>query len=210
MFDSKSLIDVLVSGDTKQLIALVEKLLADGVSAEQILKEGLMNGMNQVGELMDEEEMFVPEVLMSAQAMKSSMEILIPLLKNDQNFTQEKVIIGTVAGDLHDIGKNLVSMLLESNGMEVHNLGIDVAPDKFVEEVRDKGARVLCMSALLTTTMPAMKKTIDALVENNLRDKVKIFVGGASVTPEFATEIGADGFAPDARSAVQMINGALK
>ena len=148
--------------------------------------------------------MFIPEVLMAAQAMGASVAILKPLLGEAGDAQGSSVIIGTVKGDLHDIGKNLVAMMMESAGMTVHNLGVDIAPEDFVAQIKAKNARVVCLSALLTTTMPAMKQTIDAIVEAGLREQVKIMVGGAPVTQAFADEIGADGFAPDAGSASKL------
>jgi 5-methyltetrahydrofolate--homocysteine methyltransferase len=153
---------------------------------------------------MENEDMFIPEVLMAAKAMSSAIEILKPLLAEEDIRAMGKVIIGTVKGDLHDIGKNLVAMMVESAGFEVYDLGADILPDKFVEEIKEKDANILCMSALLTTTMPMMKNTIDALKESGLREQVKIMVGGAPVTQSFADEIGADGYAPDAGSAVKL------
>ena len=141
---------------------------------------------------------------MAAQAMGACVETLKPLLGDEGGASAGSVIIGTVKGDLHDIGKNLVAMMMESAGLEVHNLGVDIAPENFVEEIKKKNAQIVCLSALLTTTMPAMKQTVDAIVESGLRDKVKIMVGGAPVTQAFADEIGADGFAADAGSASKL------
>ena len=153
---------------------------------------------------MESGDMFIPEVLMAAQAMGACVEVLKPMLGDGEGSSAAAVIIGTVKGDLHDIGKNLVAMMMESAGLEVHNLGVDIAPEDFVAEIKKKNAQIVCLSALLTTTMPAMKQTVDAIVESGLRDQVKIMVGGAPVTQAFADEIGADGFAADAGSASKM------
>jgi 5-methyltetrahydrofolate--homocysteine methyltransferase len=160
--------------------------------------------MDIVGERMESGEMFIPEVLMAARAMNAALEIIKPLLTDAGSHAAGKVVIGTVKGDLHDIGKNLVTMMLESAGLEVHNLGADVAPEKFVEALKSTGAGLLCLSALLTTTMPMIRQTVDAVVQSGIRSRVKIMVGGAPVTEAFAREIGADGYAADAGSAVKM------
>jgi len=167
--------------------------------------------MDIVGEKMETGDMFIPEVLRSAKVMGVAVEILKPLLGADDITGKGKVVIGTVKGDLHDIGKNLVSMMIESAGFEVSDLGADVPPKRFVEEINNrKNVDILCLSALLTTTMPMMKKTIDVLAENGLKDHVKIMVGGAPVTQKFADEIGADGYAPDAGSAVKLVKTLLQ
>jgi len=204
MFDSKAIIDNLVGLNEPKVIELVRNALDEGVAAKEILKQGLIAGMDIVGEKMENEDMFIPEVLMAAKAMSSAIEILKPLLAEEDIRAMGKVIIGTVKGDLHDIGKNLVAMMVESAGFEVYDLGADILPDKFIQEIKEKDANILCMSALLTTTMPMMKNTIDALKESGFREQVKIMIGGAPVTQSFADEIGADGYAPDAGSAVKL------
>ncbi|MCK5542365.1 MAG: corrinoid protein [Desulfobacterales bacterium] len=204
MTDFNKIKETLVSLDVQHLIELVNEALKKGTSAVDILNDGLIAGMDIVGEKMENEDMFIPEVLMAAQAMSQCVEILKPLLGDEGSSTKGNVIIGTVKGDLHDIGKNLVSMMMESAGMEVYNLGVDIAPEDFVSQIREKNAQIVCLSALLTTTMPMMKLTVDAIVEAGLRDQVKILVGGAPVTQEFADEIGADGFAADAGSASKL------
>ncbi len=204
MTDFNAMTDALVSCDAAKLTDLVNAALAADVPAKDILNVGLIAGMDVVGERMENGDMFIPEVLMAAQAMGSCVEILKPLLGEGEGAAAASVIIGTVKGDLHDIGKNLVAMMMESAGLEVHNLGVDIAPENFVEEIKKKNAQIVCLSALLTTTMPAMKQTVDAIVESGLRDQVKIMVGGAPVTQAFADEIGADGFAADAGSASKM------
>jgi 5-methyltetrahydrofolate--homocysteine methyltransferase len=204
MDDLKPIIETLIKGDEAQLTELVKSAMAQGVPAKKILSEGLIAGMDIVGEKMENEDMFIPEVLMSAKAMSACVKILKPQLTEEDTAAQGKVIIGTVKGDLHDIGKNLVAMMLASGGLEVFDLGVDVDPDKFAAEVKEKNAGMLCLSALLTTTMPMMRQTIKALTENGIRDQVKILIGGAPVTQGFADEIGADGYAPDAGSAVKL------
>jgi 5-methyltetrahydrofolate--homocysteine methyltransferase len=204
MTDFNSMIDALVSCDTAKVTDLVNAALADNITAGDILNNGLIAGMDIVGEKMENGDMFIPEVLMAAQAMGSCVAILKPLLGEDESATSASVIIGTVKGDLHDIGKNLVAMMMESAGLEVHNIGVDIAPENFVAQIKEKNAQIVCLSALLTTTMPMMKQTVDAIVESGLRDQVKILVGGAPVTQAFAEEIGADGFAADAGSASKM------
>ncbi|MCG8636285.1 MAG: corrinoid protein [Desulfobacterales bacterium] len=204
MTDFNAMIDTLVSCDADKLTGLVNDALAENTPAGDILNKGLIAGMDIVGEKMENGEMFIPEVLMAAQAMGSCLDILKPLLGDDDASSGARVVIGTVKGDLHDIGKNLVAMMMESAGLEVHNLGVDIPPEDFVSEIEKKDAQIVCLSALLTTTMPAMKQTVDAIVESGLRDQVKIMVGGAPVTQAFADEIGADGFAADAGSASKM------
>lgn len=204
MYDFKPMIETLMKGDQSNLTELVNEALKHGVAANDILNQGLIAAMDIVGEKMENEEMFIPEVLMAARTMGRGVELLKPLLNEDERSSRGKVIIGTVKGDLHDIGKNLVSMMLESTGMEVHNLGVDISPQQFVSEIKAKKADMLCLSALLTTTMPMMKETIDEVVKEGLRDQVKILIGGAPVTQKFANDIGADGYAPDAGSATKM------
>jgi len=188
----------------------VKKALADGFSADEVLHKGLMNGMNVIGKKFKNDEIFVPEVLVGARAMKSGMEVLKPVLIEDKVESEGKVLLGTVKGDLHDIGKNLVSMMLEGGGYEVIDLGVDVGADEFVKNLKETEADVLAMSALLTTTLSEMKNVIEVLVEQGLQNKVKVVIGGAPVSQEYAEEIGADGYAPDAASAVDAVNELLK
>ena len=204
MTDFNAMTEALVSCDAAKLTDLVNAALADGAPAGDILNKGLIAGMDIVGEKMESGDMFIPEVLMAAQAMGACVEILKPMLGEDGADGGLNVIIGTVKGDLHDIGKNLVAMMMESAGMTVFDLGVDIPPENFVAQIKEKNARLVCLSALLTTTMPAMKQTVDAIVESGLRDQVKILVGGAPVTQAFADEIGADGFAADAGSASKL------
>jgi len=204
MTDFTAMTECLVACNADKLTALVNEALAQGVPADDILNKGLISGMDIVGEKMESGDMFIPEVLMAAQAMGACVEVLKPLLGDEEGTSSASVIIGTVKGDLHDIGKNLVAMMMESAGLKVHNLGVDISPEDFVEEIKKKNAQIVCLSALLTTTMPAMKATVDAIVESGLRNKVKILVGGAPVSQSFADEIGADGFAADAGSATKV------
>ncbi len=204
MTDFNAMNNALVSCDAGKLTELVNDALAQNTPAGDILNKGLIAGMDIVGEKMENGDMFIPEVLMAAQAMGSCVEVLKPLLGDDESSAGASVVIGTVKGDLHDIGKNLVAMMMESAGLEVHNIGVDIPPEDFVAQIKEKNARILCLSALLTTTMPMMKQTVDAIVESGLRDQVKILIGGAPVTQAFADEIGADGFAADAGSASKL------
>lgn len=203
MADMTEIKESLVNLDGDRLTTLVQKALDQGVLADEILNDGLIAGMDIVGEKMENEDMFIPEVLMAAQLMSQGVETLKPLLAEESSKAKGRVVIGTVKGDLHDIGKNLVAMMMESSGLEVHNIGVDIAPEEFVAQIKTINADILCLSALLTTTMPMMRKTIEVVKESGLRDSVKIMVGGAPVTQSFASEIGADAFAPDAGSAAK-------
>ena len=194
----------VVEGDRDMVVKAVQQALTEGDSAETILKQGMMTAMGEVGRLFEEGEYFVPELLVAARAMQGGMDILRPLLVAEDVEPIGKIVIGTVKGDLHDIGKNLVSMMLQGAGFEVTDLGSDVAPEKFVEAVKTSGASLVAMSALLTTTMVNMPTTIEALDKAGLRDSVKILVGGAPVTDQFAQKIGADGYAPDANQAAKL------
>lgn len=203
MTDMTEIKESLVNLDETRLTNLVREALDQGVTADEILNDGLIAGMDIVGEKMENEDMFIPEVLMAAQLMSQGVETLKPLLAEEGSSARGKVVIGTVKGDLHDIGKNLVAMMMESSGLEVHNIGVDIAPEEFVAQAKKNNADILCLSALLTTTMPMMRQTIKAVKESGLRDSIKIMVGGAPVTQAFASEIGADAFAPDAGSAAK-------
>ena len=191
----------VMEGDAGEAASQVEAALAAGVPAGEILNKGCIAAMAEVGELFEEGEMFVPEMLIAARAMQAGMNILKPHLGEGEVISAGKVIIGTVAGDLHDIGKNLVGMMLEGAGFEVIDLGTDATAEDFVAAVQANSPDMIGMSALLTTTMPSMTKTIEALTEAGLRDQVKVIIGGAPVTQQFAEKIGADGYAPDASSA---------
>jgi 5-methyltetrahydrofolate--homocysteine methyltransferase len=194
----------VIEGDLDEIVDLTEDALDDDLSAEQILNEGLMAGMDYVGVQFKAGDMFVPEVLRSARAMQSSMEILKPLLAESGVPRAGRVLLGTVKGDLHDIGKNLVAMMCEGAGFEVKDIGKDIDPDSFVDAVKEYEPDVVGMSALLTTTMRSMGHTINALEEAGLRDKVKVMIGGAPVTQDFADQIKADGYAPNAAAAADL------
>lgn len=194
----------LYDGEDKKVAELVRKALDQGMAPGEILSGGLIAGMDEVGKDFKAGELFVPEVLIAARAMHAGMNILRPLLSERDAMGAGKYVIGTVKGDLHDIGKNLVKMMLEGAGFETIDLGTDAGPADFVNAVREHQPNLLGMSALLTTTMVNMKATIEALEEAGLRDSVKIMVGGAPVTKAFAEEIGADAYAPDAASAVDV------
>jgi 5-methyltetrahydrofolate--homocysteine methyltransferase len=200
--------EAVVDGQAKVAVAKVEEGLAEGIEAGALLREGLIAGMAQVGQLYEEGEVFVPEMLVAARAMSAALALLKPHLVEQGVKSSGKVAIGTTQGDLHDIGKNLVAMMLEGSGYEIVDLGVDVAPDQFVQAVRE-GADVVAMSALLTTTMTNMQATIEAITAAGLRDKVRIVVGGAPITKSYADEIGADGYAEDASGAVRMVKEVL-
>ena len=200
----KEISTAVIEGNKDDIIDLTEDALDDGIDAQDILNNGLMPGMDYVGVEFRAGNMFVPEVLRSARAMQSSMDLLKPLLAESGVELMGKVVLGTVKGDMHDIGKNLVSMMCEGAGFEVFDLGKNIGPDDFVKAVKELNPDVVGMSALLTTTMRSMEQTINALKEAGLRDKVKIMVGGEPVTKSFADQIGADGYASNAASAVDM------
>ena len=200
----KKISQAVIEGDTESIVDLTKQALDQGLSAKDILDNGLMPGMDYVGQEFRKGNMFVPEVLLSARAMQASMDVLRPLLAETGAKMVGKVVIGTVQGDLHDIGKNLVSMMLEGAGFQVIDLGKDVPPETFVEAVKKEKPDIVGMSALLTTTMRAMDRTIQVLKEAGVRESVKIMVGGAPVTSDFAKQIGADGYAPNAPAAVDL------
>jgi len=202
--DLKSLYDAVVSGDKDSVEAGVRAALEAGVPAGQVLNQTLIPAMGEVGRLFEAQEFYVPEMLVSARAMQAGVALLKPHLVQAEVQSSGKVVIGTVKGDLHDIGKNLVTMMLEGAGFEVHDLGTDVSPDQFVEAAQARSAEIVAMSALLTTTMPNMKATLDALEQAGLRGRVKVMVGGAPLTDAYARQIGADGYASDASRAVKM------
>jgi len=195
----------LIEGDADEVARLTQKALSEGLAPGEVLRKGLIAGMNVVGDRFKKEEMFVPEVLVAAQAMHAGMDVLQPHLAAGEATSAGTVVLGTVQGDLHDIGKNLVGMMIEGAGYKVIDLGIDIPAAKFVAAVKEHQPDVLGMSALLTTTMPAMSEVIKALEEAGLRDKVKVIVGGAPLTQEFADKVGADGYGPDATSAVDLV-----
>ncbi len=193
---------LLMKGKAKDVKALVEQALADGMDPSQILTEGLLSGMSVIGERFKKNEVYVPEVLIAARAMKSGMEVLQPALTRGGVEPRGTAVVGTVKGDLHDIGKNLVCMMLEGAGLKVVDIGIDVPPEKFVEAAQENQAHVIGVSALLTTTMTNMKAVVDAVKESGV--SAKVMIGGAPVTQAFCDEIGADGYASDAASAADL------
>jgi 5-methyltetrahydrofolate--homocysteine methyltransferase len=200
----KDLATAVIEGDRDEAVDLTEEALDDDIGAETILNEGLMPGMDYVGVEFKAGNMFVPEVLRSARAMQGAMDLIRPLLVESGAPMAGKVLLGTVKGDLHDIGKNLVGMMCEGAGFEVKDLGKDVAPEQFVEAIKEYEPTVVGMSALLTTTMRMMGNTIRALEEAGVRDRVKVMVGGAPVTQAFAEQIGADGYASNAAAASEL------
>ncbi len=202
MADLKALADAIIKGDQNTAVEITKAALDEGTAAKSVLEEGLIAGMDVVGERFKKNEVYIPEVLIAARAMKSSMEILEPELVKAGVKPIGKLIIGTAQGDLHDIGKNLVAMMLKGAGFEVIDLGVDISPDKFVEQARDTDTQLVGISALLTTTMPSMEKTIKTLKEAGI--SVKVIIGGAPVTQGYADKIGADGYAADAASAVDV------
>ena len=200
----KEIFDGIIEGDNKHVPEKVQKALNDGIEPERILSEAMIKAMGEVGRLFEEGEYFVPEMLISARSMQAGLAVLKPMLAKSNVSSSGKVIAGTVKGDLHDIGKNLVCMMLEGAAFDIVDLGADISPEKFVEAVKANHPQIVAMSALLTTTMPNMKTTIDALKSAGLRDQVKVMVGGAPITEKFAKEIGADGYAMDASRAVAL------
>lgn len=191
----------LEKGKRKQVVQLVQQAIDEGISAQRILTEGLMPGMDRVGVKFRDNEIFVPEVLVAARAMNAGAELLKPLLAEEGGVSKGKAIIGTVKGDLHDIGKNLVKMMIEGKGIEVIDLGVDVAPEAFAQAAIEQNADIICCSSLLTTTMPVLGDVVKAAEGAGIRGKVKIMVGGAPVTQEFCNSIGADFYTDDAASA---------
>jgi 5-methyltetrahydrofolate--homocysteine methyltransferase len=204
MTDFEDLAQCIISGDLSKTVDLTKKAIDAGAAPLDVINKGLIAGMEVVGQRFKKGDMFVPEVLIAARAMNSGLDLIRPLLSDSDIKKLGTVLIGTVKGDLHDIGKNLVAMMMESGGFKVINLGVDVPVEKFVEAVKEHKPQIIGMSALLTTTMLVMRDVIAALKEAGVRDSVKIMVGGAPVTEQFAKEIGADGYAPDAVSATDL------
>jgi 5-methyltetrahydrofolate--homocysteine methyltransferase len=204
MPDLKKLYDAVLAGDQKTSVAVTQEALAAGVDPMALITDYMVPAMDEVGRRFECEDYFVPELLLSARAMKGSMELLRPLLVASGAQPVGRVVIGTVKGDLHDIGKNLVASMLEGGGFEVVDLGADVPPEKFIQAIQTSGANIVALSALLTVTMPSMRTTIEALKAAGVRSQVKIMVGGAPVTAQFADEIGADGYSENASSAVAL------
>jgi 5-methyltetrahydrofolate--homocysteine methyltransferase len=205
MADMAAIAEALERGDRDTTVDLVKEALDSGAGAEEILNDGLVVGMDSIGRKFKNNEVYVPEVLIAARAMAGAMEILEPILTETGVKPRGTVVIGTVQKDLHDIGKNLVAMMLKGGGFRVTDVGVDVPPDKFVAAAKDGGADIVALSALLTTTMPNMKAVIEALKSEGV--ETKVIIGGAPVTQAYADEIGADGFAADAASAVDLARG---
>ncbi|HEV2327014.1 MAG TPA: corrinoid protein [Terracidiphilus sp.] len=205
----QDLYDGILNGQAPKAHAATKAALDAGAAPMELISEAMVPAMGEVGRLFEAEEYFVPELLLAARAMKSAMELLRPLLAASGNRAAARIVIGTVKGDLHDIGKNLVASMLEGAGFEVIDLGADVAPEKFVTAVQANNPRVVCLSALLTVTMPAMKTTIDALTDAGVRTGVKVLIGGAPVTMQYAREIGADGYSDNANGAVTAVKNLL-
>jgi 5-methyltetrahydrofolate--homocysteine methyltransferase len=199
----------ILNGENKVVPIKVQAALDEGVDASRILNEGMIAAMAEVGRLFEEGEYYVPEMLISARSMQAGLAVLKPHLMQANIKSAGKVVAGTVKGDLHDIGKNLVCMMLEGAGFEIYDLGTDVSPEKFVAAIQEEDVDIVALSALLTTTMPNMKVTIEALNEAGLRERVKVIIGGAPVTEGYAQQIGADGYSPDASRAVSLAKSLL-
>ena len=204
MADLEKLYTAVLEGDAKSSAAITKQALDEGVEPMTLVTDTMVPAMDEAGRRFEAEEYFVPELLLAARAMKAAMALIRPLLVASGAKSAGRVAVGTVKGDLHDIGKNLVASMLEGGGFDVLDLGADVSPEKFIEAVKEKGAQVVCLSALLTVTMPAMKTTIEALKTAGVRGSVKVLVGGAPVTAQYANEIGADGYGENANSAVAL------
>jgi 5-methyltetrahydrofolate--homocysteine methyltransferase len=205
MADFDRIKDIVLKGKVGEIADLVRGALDEGVSPQEIIDQGLIGGMNEVGVRFKNDEMFIPEVLVSAKTMHTGMEVLRPLLESTGVKSAGTVILGTVKGDLHDIGKNLVGMMFQGAGFDVIDLGVDQSAENFVAAIQKEEGQVVAMSALLTTTMTEMAGVIEALQKALLRDRVKVMVGGAPLSQEFADSIGADGYAPDAATAVEKL-----
>ncbi len=202
MFDPMPLYEAILGGQAQAARAAAEQALAAGAEPQEVGERGMIPAMDEVGRRFENCEYFVPELLISARAMKAALGLLRPKLTSRGHKPVGRLAIGTVRGDLHDIGKGLVGAMLEGGGFEVVDLGVDVAPERFVEAVADKDVSIVALSALLTTTMPAMKAVVDELTRAGVRDRVKVMIGGAPVTERYAEEVGADGYAPTAAGAV--------
>lgn len=209
MQDVKQLYTAVLEGDARLAKSVTEQALAAGVDPQTLVTEQMIPAMAEAGRRFECNDYFVPELLIAARAMKSSLELIRPLLAARGANPVGRVAIGTVKGDLHDIGKNLVAAMLEGGGFEVYDLGVDVSPEKFVAAVHEKNVNLVALSALLTTTMPAMKSIIEALKQAGIRDKVKVVIGGAPITQKYADEIGADGYSENAAAAVNLARKAL-
>jgi 5-methyltetrahydrofolate--homocysteine methyltransferase len=205
MGHKETIFDGILKGNMKAVEDATHAALAEGTAAGQLLNEAMIPAMAEVGRLFEANEYYVPEMLIAARAMKAGLAILRPELVKEDVKPLGKVVLGTVKGDLHDIGKNLVAIMVEGAGFEVIDMGVDVSPEAFAKAVQDNGAQVVGLSALLTTTMPSMKGTIEALQEAGIRSDVKVIIGGAPVTQKYADEIGADGYSRDAASAATLV-----
>jgi 5-methyltetrahydrofolate--homocysteine methyltransferase len=205
----ESLTQAVLKGDARTARSATEAALRDGADPLRLVTEGMMPAMDEAGRKFECSEFFVPELLLAARAMKAALELIRPILASSGAKSAGRVVIGTVKGDLHDIGKNLVAAMLEGGGFEVVDLGVNVAPEKFIEAIRATDARVVAMSALLTTTMPSMKTTIEAFRAAGIRDQIRVLVGGAPVTQQYADEIGADGYSDSAPGAVALVRKAI-
>lgn len=206
MANLEELAKSVVSGNVKKVQKLTQALIDEGVAPLDIINQGLIGGMGIVGPRFKNGEMFVPEVLVAAKSMAAGIALVKPLIADKDMPSSGTVLLGTVKGDLHDIGKNLVGMMLESRGYTVVNAGIDISPEKFIQLIQEHKPNILAMSALLTTTMLHMKDTIELMKEEGVKDQVAVIIGGAPISQDFADEVGADGFAPDAASAVDLCN----
>jgi 5-methyltetrahydrofolate--homocysteine methyltransferase len=209
MSDLKQLYDAVINGDAKGAHAITQDALIAGVDPLKLVNDYMIPAMDEVGRRFECNDYFVPELLISARAMKAALDLSRPLLIARGDRPAGRVAIGTVKGDLHDIGKNLVASLLEGGGFEVIDLGVNVTPEKFIATVQEKQANIIAMSALLTTTMPAMRSTIEALKQAGVRDRVKVLIGGAPITQKYADEIGADGYSENAVGAVALAKKAV-
>ena len=204
MTEPKRLFEAILDGDAKTAVAVTKESLSDGAGAMDLISGYMIPAMDEVGLRFEREQYFVPELLLSGRAMKGALNLLRPLLAASGVEPAGRVVIGTVKGDLHDIGKNLVASMLEGGGFEIHDLGADVSSERFIEAVKTTKADIVALSALLTVTMPSMKTTIDAIKRAGIRDQVRIMIGGAPVTRQFANEIGADGYSENAGAAVAL------
>jgi len=204
MANLNQLYDAILTGNLNLSVSTTQEAIAEGLNPQTVINDYMVKAMEEMGARFESGKAFVPNLLMSARAMKGSLELLKPLLKSDGSESAGKVVIGTVKGDLHDIGKNLVASMLEGCGFEVINLGVDVSSEKFVEAIKEHNADVICMSALLTTTMNYMKEVVAAIEAAGLKSKVKVMIGGAPLSKSFADQIGADGYSDNANSAVQL------
>jgi corrinoid protein of di/trimethylamine methyltransferase len=209
MAQSNELYDAILNGDAKKAHDATQAALAAGAAPMDLITGSMVPAMDEVGRLFEAEEYFVPELLLAGRAMRSALELLRPVMAASGEKLSTRVVIGTVKGDLHDIGKNIVGSMLEGGGFEVIDLGSDVSPEKFVAAVEEQKPQIVCLSALLTVTMPAMKTTIDALKTAGLRSQVKVLIGGAPVTMQYAKEIGADGYSENASGAVSLVKSLL-